>query len=127
MKRIGLALAILIVASLTLGILGCSDSSKPAVESSGNAAGVELTKVADVSDNPAAFDGKTITVEGNYAVGYCAACFLLKDGVSALRVEVTDAVELPPESKLNSRMRVKGKIYVANDSPNLVASQLEYL
>ena len=82
--------------------------------------------VKDVATNPASYDGQEIVTEGNYAVGYCSACFLLKDGVSALRVEATDEAPLPPESKLNSRMEVTGKIYIAQGSPNLVASKIVY-
>jgi uncharacterized protein YdeI (BOF family) len=82
--------------------------------------------VQQVAKNPAAYDGQVVVTEGNYAVGYCSACFLLKDGVSALRVEVSERAPLPPESKLNSRMQVQGKIYVAQGSPNLVASQIVY-
>lgn len=89
--------------------------------------GAEEVTVAQIANSPAEYDNRTVTTEGNYAVGYCSACFLLKDGVSAVRVEVSDTAPLPPESKLRSRMRVTGKIYVANGSPNIVADRIDYL
>lgn len=82
--------------------------------------------VKDISANPQAYDGQEIMTEGNYAVGYCAACFLLKDGVAALRVEVSDSAPLPDEGKLGARMEVSGKVYIAQGSPNLVADKITY-
>jgi uncharacterized protein YdeI (BOF family) len=127
-KRIGILVAVLLVVSMLLAIVGCSTETTTVSESDASvSSGATQCKVADVADDPAAWDNKVIVVEGNYAVGYCSACFLLKDGVSALRVEVTDTAPLPPESKLNSRMRVSGQIYVVNGSPNLIASKIDYL
>jgi hypothetical protein len=82
--------------------------------------------VEQIAKDPAAFDRVSVTTEGDYAVGYCSECFLLKDGVYAVRVEVTDTAPLPPESKLYTRMQVTGMIYVAQGSPNIIAESIEY-
>ncbi|HEY5526947.1 MAG TPA: hypothetical protein VIK02_05155 [Candidatus Anoxymicrobiaceae bacterium] len=114
----------LIAAAMLVGVTGCGGSKTSSLVEKAPTA--EKATVESISTNPNAYDGKTIVTEGNYAVGYCAACFLLKDGVSSLRVEVSETVPLPPKSKLNSRMKVSGRIYVVKGSPNLIASNLEY-
>lgn len=120
-------LGMLVIGALATGCGGAGgESSGSAVKTQADPGAPEV-KVASIEQAPMEYDNKTVTTEGNYAVGYCSACFLLKDGVSAVRVEVSDTAPLPPESKLNSRMRVTGKIYVANGSPNLVATSIEYL
>jgi uncharacterized protein YdeI (BOF family) len=120
--------AALLVSALLAGGCGSGGASakKKTTTASGTSTSSKAVPVKDVATNPTAYDGQVITTEGNYAVGYCSACFLLKDGVSALRVEVTDAAPLPPEDKLNSRMQVSGKIYIAQGSPNLVADEIVY-
>jgi len=121
---VGVMLVAVILLAGALGAVGCGGKTTTrAVQSTPQA---QKVLVASISSDPQAYDGKTVTTEGNYAVGYCSACFLLKDGVSALRVEVGETVPLPPESKLNSRMKVTGRIYVVKGSPNLIASKLEY-
>ncbi len=120
-------LGMLVVGALSAGCGGGGGATGgPAVKTQADPGAPEV-KVESISRSPMDYDNQTVTTEGNYAVGYCAACFLLKDGVSAVRVEVSDTAPLPPESKLNSRMRVTGKIYVANGSPNLVATGIDYL
>ncbi|MHB8895534.1 MAG: hypothetical protein ACYC99_10215 [Candidatus Geothermincolia bacterium] len=123
--------AIVVLASLAVALIalaGCGNG--PTTKSDTQAQAVSDTArkvtVKEVATNPTAYDGQEVTTEGNYAVGYCSACFLLKDGVSALRVEVSDSAPLPPEDKLNARMQVTGKIYIAQGSPNLIADKLVY-
>jgi uncharacterized protein YdeI (BOF family) len=122
----------ILACALAVGVIaaGCGSSSgtsnTTAVKTQAEPDAMNV-KVEAIATSPMEFDNQTVTTEGNYAVGYCSACFLLKDGVSAVRVEVSDTAPLPPESKLNSRMRVTGKIYVANGSPNIVATKIEYL
>ncbi|MBU1672261.1 MAG: hypothetical protein KKF41_10865 [Actinobacteria bacterium] len=125
MRRLVLGVLVLAVVAL---LAGCGGTTQGTITGKTEEAPPSATRVtvAQVANDPAAWDGKTVTTEGNYAVGYCSACFLLKDGVSALRVEVSDTAPLPPESKLNSRMEVTGRIYVAKGSPNLVATSLVY-
>lgn len=134
MKKIVPAVVLAVIVLVAVAATGCGGSSTSSSSSSGSSTkpkssgGNTATNVTvkDVSTNPQAYDGQEVTTEGNYAVGYCSACFLLKDGVSALRVEVTDQAPLPPESKLNSRMQVTGKIYLAQGSPNLIADEIVY-
>ena len=82
--------------------------------------------VEQIARDPQAYDSVVVTTEGNYAVGYCSACFLLKDGVYSVRVEVSDTAPQPPDSKKTARMTVTGKIYVAQGSPNIVAESIVY-
>jgi uncharacterized protein YdeI (BOF family) len=103
---------------------GKAPSTKAVSDTSANA---ENVTVQAISSNPTAYDGRIVTTEGNYAVGYCSACFLLKDGVASVRCEVSDTAPLPPESKLTSRMRVTGKVYVVKGSPNIISEKIEYL
>jgi|GEM_PF-3430498 len=124
-KRIGPPL-VMVALLLTLALAAGCGGTTAAPTTETKAPNANQVTVQQVAKNPAAYDGQEVVTEGNYAVGYCSACFLLKDGVSALRIEVTEHAPLPPESKLNSRMQVKGKIYVAQGSPNLVASQIVY-
>jgi uncharacterized protein YdeI (BOF family) len=121
----------LIVAAIAMiFVAGCSsDSATKSSEKATTASSTSNAKrvaVEEIALNPTAYDGAIVTTEGNYAVGYCSACFLLKDGVHAVRVEVSDTAPLPPESRLNSRMEVTGKIYVAQGSPNIVAEEIIY-
>jgi uncharacterized protein YdeI (BOF family) len=130
-KVAAITFLLLLATAVTLAAgAGCGGAGKTAATTTTEAAQQSpqppKASVATVANDPQAYDGKSITTEGNYAVGYCSACFLLKDGVSALRVEVSETVTLPPESKLGSRMKVSGRIYVVKGSPNLVASKLEY-
>lgn len=104
-----------------------SNTTNQTTEGTETSAKGEDATVQAIATDPESFDGKVVTTEGNYAVGYCSACFLLKDGVSSVRVEVSDTAPLPPESKLNSRMKVTGKIYVVKGSPNIIADKIEYL
>lgn len=119
--------AALIAIVLTTGCGGGSatETSKKA-NTATDISNAKKVTVEEIAGNPGAYDSVVVTTEGNYAVGYCSACFLLKDGVSAVRVEVSDSAPLPPESKLNSRMQVTGKIYVAQGSPNIVAEKIVY-
>lgn len=129
MGRLALPCLIVVVMATILAA-GCSEgtattTNKKATTVS-NTSSADKVTVAEIGKNPSAYDNVVVTTEGNYAVGYCSACFLLKDGVSAVRVEVSDTATLPPESKLNSRMEVTGKIYVAQGSPNIVAEEIVY-
>jgi len=126
--KISIAVAVLLMVS-TLIAAGCgggATATKSVPTKTTGSGSAKNVSVKSVATNPTAYDGQVITTEGNYAVGYCSACFLLKDGVSALRVEVSDSAPLPPESKLNSRMQVTGKIYIAQGSPNLIADEIVY-
>lgn len=129
MKKYVLPCALLLLA-LVIVVSGCGGGSTSG-ESSGkpqaDTPDATQVRVEQIAKSPMEYDNKIVTTEGNYAVGYCSACFLLKDGVSAVRVEVSDTAPLPPESRLTARMKVTGKIYVANGSPNIVASKIEYL
>lgn len=126
-KVAAITFLLLLATAVTLAAgAGCDGAGKTAATTVQQSPQPPKASVASVANDPQAYDGKSITTEGNYAVGYCSACFLLKDGVSALRVEVSETVTLPPESKLGSRMKVSGRIYVVKGSPNLVASKLEY-
>lgn len=118
--------AVLMVSLVVAGGCGGGTSTPKASQSANQSTSATKVTVQQVSTNPSNYDGQEISTEGNYAVGYCSACFLLKDGVSSLRVEVTDLAPMPPESKLNSRMEVTGKIYIAKGSPNLVANKIVY-
>ncbi len=124
-----IVLVVIAAGALTAGCGGSGASGGSAVKTQAGQSEPEAmdVKVEAIATSPMEFDNKTVATEGNYAVGYCSACFLLKDGVSAVRVEVSDTAPLPPESKLNARMRITGKIYVANGSPNIVATSIEYL
>lgn len=115
----------LFAAGCGAGAAKTSSDSSDGTKSTGPQA--QQIKVADVANNPMAYDGMIVETEGNYAVGYCSACFLLKDGVSAVRCEVSDTAPLPPESKLGARMRVSGKVYVVKGSPNIILEKIEYL
>ncbi len=122
-------LAALLLAALLTG--GCGKESG-GTGSTGTTSTVaanpdaKQVSVEEIARDPQAFDSVIVTTEGNYAVGYCSACFLLKDGVYSVRVEVSDTAPLPPESKLTARMQVTGKIYVAQGSPNIVAESIVY-
>ena len=118
--------AVLLVSLVVAGGCGGGKSTPRASQSANQSTSATKVTVQQVSTNPSNYDGQEIATEGDYAAGYCSACFLLKDGVSSLRVEVTDLAPMPPESKLNSRMEVTGKIYIAKGSPNLVANKIVY-
>ena len=125
MKKLLLpCLAILLATALLTG--SCkkgSDNTSTAGAPDPNAKQVSVEQIAR---DPQAFDSVVVTTEGNYAVGYCSACFLLKDGVYSVRVEVSDTAPQPPDSKKTARMQVTGKIYVAQGSPNIVADSIVY-
>jgi uncharacterized protein YdeI (BOF family) len=127
MRRLFLACcAALVVAALLMGGCGGGSGYKQGSATAVSDTNATQVTVEQIAKNPQAYDSVIVTTEGNYAVGYCSACFLLKDGVYAVRVEVSDSAPLPPESKLNSRMQVTGKIYVAQESPNIVAENIIY-
>lgn len=134
MKKLYLFMAISAVVLAGILAVGCgggptattSSNSSGSTPASSSKTNYKDVPVKDVATNPQAYDGQDIRVQGNYAVGYCSACFLLKDGVSALRIEVSDTAPLPPEDKLGARMEVSGKIYIAQDSPNLIADEIVY-
>ena len=93
MGRLALPCLIVVVMATILAV-GCSGGTattfnKKATTVS-NTSSAEKVTVAEIGKNPSAYDNVVVTTEGNYAVGYCSACFLLKDGVSAVRVEVSD-------------------------------------
>jgi len=119
-----LAAVVLVAAMLASG---CGGSAGATGQTSSLAdPDAKQVTVEEIAKDPEAFDSVIVTTEGDYAVGYCSACFLLKDGVYSVRVEVSDTAPLPPESKLHTRMQVTGKIYVAQGSPNIVADNIEY-
>jgi len=120
--------ALLVVAALLMSGCGGGSGSVNSAGSAGSTSVENATQVTveNIAKNPQAYDSVIVTTEGYYAVGYCSACFLLKDGVYAVRVEVSDTAPLPPESKLRTRMQVTGKIYVAQGSPNIVADNIFY-
>jgi uncharacterized protein YdeI (BOF family) len=127
MKRLFLAGFALVLFAAFLAV-GCGSGSSNTAGTTVNAAETNAKQVSveEIAKDPEAYNNMIVTTEGNYAVGYCSACFLLKDGVYAVRVEVSDSAPLPPESKLKSRMQVTGKIYVAQGSPNIVADSIIY-
>jgi uncharacterized protein YdeI (BOF family) len=108
------------------GGCGSKTGSTQATTTSVTNPDAKQVSVEEIARSPESFDSVIVTTEGNYAVGYCSACFLLKDGVYSVRVEVSDSAPLPPESKLKARMQVTGKIYVAQGSPNIVAESIVY-
>lgn len=124
-KTILPSLVLMLAAALLVGGCGSGSTRSPAsvAADTGNA---KRVSVEEIARDPEAFDSMVVTTEGDYAVGYCSACFLLKDGVYSVRVEVSDTAPLPPESKLYTRMEVTGKIYVAQGSPNIVAESIVY-
>ena len=126
MKKLLLPLAMVLLAAAILAS-GCGGGTSGTAQtgSLSDPDAVQVT-VEEIAKDPAAFDSVIVTTEGDYAVGYCSACFLLKDGVYSVRVEVSDTAPLPPESKLHTHMQVTGKIYVAQGSPNIVADNIEY-
>jgi uncharacterized protein YdeI (BOF family) len=113
-------------AAVAAGCGGTTATTTGKATTATNTSNATNATVAAIAKDPTSYDGVVVRTEGNYAVGYCSACFLLKDGVSAVRVEVSDTAPLPPKSKLNSRMEVTGKIYVAQGSPNIVAEKIVY-
>ncbi|MEW6552905.1 MAG: hypothetical protein AB1384_01285 [Actinomycetota bacterium] len=126
MKRTLLPLAVTVLVLSGLVASGCGGSSGAAQTADLVDPDAKQVTVEEIARDPEAFDSVIVTTEGDYAVGYCSACFLLKDGVHAVRVEVSDTAPLPPESKLHTRMQVTGKIYVAQGSPNIVAESIVY-
>ena len=127
MRKLWLPFTALLLAAALLAS-GCGGGSTSTAGQTVSLANPDAKQVSveEIAKDPMAYDSVIVTTEGNYAVGYCSACFLLKDGVYAVRVEVSDTAPLPPESKLTSRMQVTGKIYVAQGSPNIVAESIVY-
>jgi hypothetical protein len=117
--------ALIVAAALLSG--GCKNGSGDGASATvaPNPDAKQVT-VEQIARDPMAYDSVVVTTEGNYAVGYCSACFLLKDGVYSVRVEVSDTAPQPPDSKKTARMTVTGKIYVAQGSPNIVAESIVY-
>jgi hypothetical protein len=118
--------ALLLAAVFFVSGCGGKTGSPAGSASAAPDANAKQVTVEEIARDPEAFDSVIVTTEGDYAVGYCSACFLLKDGVYSVRVEVSDTAPLPPESKLYTRMQVSGKIYVAQGSPNIVATSIVY-
>lgn len=127
MKRLYLiVMALVLLAGFLASGCGSGSENTTASTVSTAVANAKQVSVEEIAKDPEAYNNMIVTTEGNYAVGYCSACFLLKDGVYSVRVEVSDSAPLPPDSKLNSRMEVTGKIYVAQGSPNIVADSIIY-
>lgn len=125
-KRLLACLVIALVTALLAG--GCKSGSSNVSSSTTVPANPDAKQVTveQIARDPQAYDSVVVSTEGNYAVGYCSACFLLKDGVYSVRVEVSDTAPQPPDSKKKARMVVTGKIYVAQGSPNIVAESIVY-
>lgn len=63
-----------------------------------------------VLKNPAAYQGKTIILEGNFAKRNCKYCFMYKEGLDSVKIEPQgfDSPDFAP----GTPVRIKGRVQV---------------
>jgi len=76
--------------------------------------------------DPKSYEGKDVVVGGVFNSICCADDFVLKDGLNAIEVYVTDQCPMPDKSKLRSRMQVHGTVKVKGDEVTLVAKEVKF-
>jgi hypothetical protein len=70
----------------------------------------KTTPIAEIAKNPAAFDGKEVTIEGKVD-GVCtmAGCWMeIKEGESRLRVKVNDGEIVFPQDSIGKQAKARG-------------------
>lgn len=87
------------------------EAAPPAVQKFGQPLGdAQPTSIAEIAKNPAAFDGKEVTIEGQVD-GVCtmAGCWMeIKDGEARLRVKVKDGEIVFPQDSIGKHAKARG-------------------
>jgi len=112
------ALSLVFLLGLSAGITGCGGG-----ESYGETlSGAAVTPVSDILTDPAAFEGESVTVEGEI-VGECpSGCwFTLQDGPATIHVDIAPHGLAIPQ-KVGSTARVEGKVAVRDGRTMVIGS-----
>jgi PBP1b-binding outer membrane lipoprotein LpoB len=118
-------------------LAGCSreQSDKPAAQKQADQttativqekSSVQTVKMEELLKDPKAYEGKDVVVGGVFNNICCADDFVLKDGLNAIEVYVTDQCPMPDKSKLRSKMQVHGTVKVKGDDVTLVAKEVKF-
>ncbi len=106
---------------LAIAIAGCggggakvSTDTKPA-------------KISEILDDPGGYEGRGVVIEGVLAYFCCADGFTMKDGVSGMKVIISETAPMPEQSKLNSRLMVEGNVVLQGGIPAVSAQAIEFL
>ncbi len=82
--------------------------------------------IAQLLTRPKAYAGKEVSVKGIFGGICCPSDFKLKDGVDTIEVYSTPTCPMPPESKLRSRVTVRGTVLVRGGQPAITARELKF-
>ena len=107
-------------------LAGCGDQKASASASTNENANV--TKLAKILKQPADYADKNILVNGNFFPACSDSCcddeFVLRDGISQIKVMKNAKVEMP-EMKNAQPIRVVGMVKATAQSPFIQATAIE--
>ncbi len=72
---------------------------------------------------PKIYAGQEVAVKGIFHSICCPSDFILKEGFDSIEVVVS---EMPPKSKIGSRIRVKGTVVVRGKSVSILAKEVTF-
>ena len=138
-KKVIILCSLSLVAMLLFAGIAAGCSSAPAapaisapapkVETTTKAASssTKVTRVGELLDNPSAYLGKDVVVEGLIGNICCATDFVFKDGFDNIQVIVTEKAPMPPISKTGQKVRVTGTVQQKGVYVMIVAKEIAFL
>lgn len=120
---------------MTLLLAGCSKgqayaapSTKKQVSQTQNATKtpaptVNIVTLEQLLRAPKSYAGQEVMVKGIFHSICCSSDFMLREGFDSIEIMVS---EMPPKSKLGSRVRVVGTVFVKGNSVSIIAKEVTF-
>lgn len=121
-------LTMLVVAGCTQGQSNAASSEKNQTQQTQNKAespalAVKTVTIAELLREPKAYAGQVVAVRGIFHSICCPSDFVLKDGFDSIEVIVS---EMPPKSKIGSKVKVVGTVVVRGDTASILAKEVMF-
>lgn len=114
-------------------VVGCSNgqshaapSEKKQIQPTQNKAETPVVKTVTLEKllrEPKTYAGQTVEVRGIFSSICCSGDFILKAGLDTIEVVVS---EMPPKSKIGSKIRVVGIAFVKGNDVSIRAKEVKF-
>lgn len=119
-------LTILLVAGCSKGQSNAAPLERKQIQQTQNKAETPAVKTITLEKllkEPKTYAGQTVEVKGIFYNICCPSDFILKDGFDSIEVVVS---EMPPKSKIGSRIKVTGTVFVKGNGVSILAKEVKF-